>query len=413
MQSPAQRSFACSHCEKPIYIPHDLPPTRANCPHCSALVTSPALPSLTAENSPTIVPRAAEREKQPIADTTATIRDRAPGRKTWLFMVVLLTVMITGSTVFYLKFIRPSPPVLLLLAQQPAESDPTILSLTWQNHAREVLGNFFQATTAEEKARYVIGGLQTVERLRSTWGDQLLEETAIPVEDFAPIFTGSEEGIIPIYLLMYDRPVQYQIKTFFRPLVSMEVMQGAEQLDPLTKTLTDPSNFEQAPLKVQIYLKPCEDGLRLDYDLYLQTRYRTLQQFVDKAPVNAEGTFRVVLVEDAPLPVEKKKQLRIYRITDPVHLSDSYRCCASSTSEIAQKMSDIHWYGIPGKKAHFAAATVTLRKISAETILLEKLVCWDFDGLAGTPGNSLPRNEVRKIPSAELSTEPPSLLTDP
>lgn len=273
--------------------------------------------------------------------------------------------------------------------------------------------HFFQAKTAEEKARYVIGGTETVKRLQSTWGNQLFEETAIPVEDFAPIFTDNSEATIPIYLLMYDRPVQFQLKTFFRPLVSMEVMQGAEQLDPLTKTLTDPANFEQAPLKVQIYLKPCEDGLRMDYDLYLQTRYRTLQQFVDQAPLNAEGTFRVILVEDAPLPVEKKKQLRIYRITDPVHLTDSYRCCASSTSEIAQKMSDIHWYGTPGKKAHFAAATVTLRKISAETILLEKLVCWDFDGLAGAPGNSLPRNQARKAPTTEPSPESPSPLTDP
>lgn len=328
-------------------------------------------------------------------------------------MILLLVLMLIGSTVFYVKFVKPSPPPLLSPRQQPENSDPTIVSLTWHNQAREVLDNFFSAKTPEEKARYVIGGMQTVERLRSIWGNQLFEETAISADDFAPIFTGTEEGSEPIYLLMYDRPMQFELKTFFRPLVSMEVMQGVETLDPLTKTLTDPSNFEQEPLKVQVYLKPCEDGLRLDYDLYLQTRYRTLRNFMDRSPVNSEGTFRVVLVEDVPLPVEKKKQLRIYRITDPVHLSDSYRCCASSSSEIARKMSDIHWYGSLGTKAHFAAATVTLRKISQETILLENLVCWDFDGLAGTPGNSLPKNPAKRAPSAEPLIDPSSPLTDP
>lgn len=328
-------------------------------------------------------------------------------------IVALLVIMIAGSILIYIQTVKQLPPALPPASRQPETSDSTVLALTWHNQAREVLENFFSARNAGEKARCVIGGIKTVERLQSTWGNQLFEESAIPVEDFAPIFTGTEDGIEPIYLLMYDRPVQFELKTFFRPLVSMEVMQGVETLDPLTKTLTDPSNFELEPLKVQVYLKPCEDGLRLDYDLYLQTRYRTLQKFVEEAPVNSAGTFRVVMVEDVPLPTEKKKQLRIYRVTDPVHLSDSYRCCTSSASDIAKKMSEIHWYGSVGAKAHFTAATVTLRKISTETILLENLICWDFEGLAGTPGNSLPKNPATKNQAAESSIVSPNPLTDP
>ena len=405
MHAPAQRSFACPSCQKSIFIPHDLPPTTAACPHCAVMVTSPPLQGTMASPAPVLTP-AKSTLPLPPADLHSEIESAEKSKSPLLLSFVLLMLVMFGGIYYYTRFIDVPTPII--------SADPSIAVLEkpsplpslyeWKNQARETLTAFFQATTVEEKARYVIGGRATVDRLYASWGDILFQEAPLSAEDFAPIFTGNESDQDPVYLLMYERPAQYDIKNFFRPLVKMEVMQGAESLDPLTRSLAEPANFLSDALKVQVYLKPQEDGMRLDYDIYLQTRYRTLRSFAEQAPVNAAGNFRVVMLEDVPLPNEKKQQLRVYRVTDPVHISDSYRAITARQSVVSERISPIHWYGNPEKRAHFAAATLRLRKLADGSLMVEELICWDFDGLGGSPGNELPRR-AQRIPTEGNTNE--------
>ena len=39
----AQREFRCVHCNGKILIPRDLSPTTGPCPHCTGVITSPAI----------------------------------------------------------------------------------------------------------------------------------------------------------------------------------------------------------------------------------------------------------------------------------------------------------------------------------------------------------------------------------
>jgi hypothetical protein len=425
MSAPQQRSFACPACQVQIFIPTDLPPTSAPCPRCGTTVTSPALqpapvaleplpariPEPRSTPIPAPVPRTASTKK-PADDTRPPSTSSATP---WIVSAALLLMVIAGSWWFYGKFIKPeSSPV--PISKQPAPPKTTAVSteFTWEGEARHVLRSFFQAQSAEAKARWVIGGKATVERLHALWGERLFAEDPVDPNDFAAILTGEEKSDPPIYLLLYDRPVQMDIKKYLRPLVSMEVMQGTEPLDPLTKTLTEPENFEMPPLKIEAYFKQTTDGLRLDYDLYLQTRHRTLYTFAESAPVAASAVFRVIIIEDVPLFAEKKNQRRVYRITDPIHIDDSYRITTALDSPASKQLSEIHWYGMSGVKSQFAAATVRVSKQAGGEIHLEDLICWDFDGLAGAPG--LPwRGAVSAPTEAE---EPPSSeskpsLTDP
>lgn len=419
MPASAQRSFPCPSCKSLIYIPHDLPPTTANCPHCQVSVTSPApfysSPPSAPEPQPPAPAEPVALSKPTLPFPEVVVAAPPPSAQTmwWLSGLLLLGIM-AGGTYFYLTFVKPAQVSGQVDLPAPKAKSDYLSPLSWRAEAMDVLERFLTAKTPQEKARYVIGGQNTVARLQAYWGQQLYQETAVDAHDFAAIFTGNEEGELPVYLLMYDRPVQYDMKTFFRPLVSMEVIQGVERLDPLTKTLTEPQHFEQEALKIGAYFKPGDDGLRLDYDLYLQTRYRTLHAFAESAAVNSLGTFRVVMVEDVPLADEKRKQLRVYRITDPMHLDDSFRVCTSYQSDVAQRLQEIHWYGTIGKKADFAAATVTIRKITQDTLLLESLVCWDFEGLAGEPGNTLPRYPGirRALPAPETSEDPATSTPD-
>jgi hypothetical protein len=329
----------------------------------------------------------------------------------------LLLVVIAGSWWFYEKFVTPESS-LAPITRQPVSPKPTATSteFTWEGQARHVLRSFLRAQTVEEKARWVIGEKATVDRLHALWGERLLAPEPFNPDDFAAILTGEEQSDTPIYLLLYDRPVQMDIKKYLRPLVSMEVMQGVTPLDPLTKTLTEPENFEMPPLKIEAFFKQTADGLRLDYDLYLQTRHRTLHTFAESAPVGAKAVFRVIIIEDVPLLPDKKNQRRVYRITDPIHISDSYRVTTALDSPASQQLSEIHWYDLSGVKSQFAAATVRVSKHAEGEIHLDELICWDFDGLAGAPGLpwrgavSAP-DDIETAPSKEK--EPTPSLTDP
>lgn len=416
MSAPPQRSFACPACKALIYIPADLPPTSAPCPSCGTTVTSPALPppQQPLEPLPAKIPA-------PVARTAPAIKEEAPPQKPsasnapWFVSIALFLLLIASGAWFYVTYIRPAN-VSAPTTQQATPPEPAAAStaFTWEGQARSVLRSFLSARTPEEKARWVIGGKATVDRLHALWGERLFAEDAVDPDDFATILTGEEQNDVPIYLLLYDRPLQMDIKKYLRPLVSMEVMQGTEPLDPLTKTLTEPDNFEMPPLKIEAFFKQTPEGLRLDYNLYLQTRHRTLKSFAASAAVGTSAVFRVIIVEDVPLQHEKKYQRRVYRVTDPIHIEDSYRVSTELNSPTSQQLSQIHWYGMTDVKSQFAAATVTLRKHSADEIHLENLICWDFDGLAGAPG--LPwRGAIAPPEEAEApdSTEPTPPLTDP
>lgn len=412
MDALAQRSFACPACKAPVYIPQDLPPTSAPCPHCRTVITSPALQPPVAsvplkQEIPAPIPHpvaASEPETRPAASKTP-----------WFVSAALLLLIVGGSWIFYQNFVEANSnhEDISHIPKPDVSRNKPINHFNWQTQARETLQGFLQATTLKEKARYVMHGQETLQRLQPLWGEKLLQEEAIHPDDFAAIFTGEEQTDPPTYLMIYKRPTQYDIKKFLRPLVTMEVMEGADKLDPLTSMLIDPSNYEMPPLQIHTYFKQTADGLLLDWDMYLQTRYRSLQAFVEKAATGGQATFRVIAVQDVPLPHEKKMQRKIYRITDPAHITDSYRIFAPANAEAAQQLSPIDWYQLSNRKAQFVPVTVVLEKMSNDEILLKKLICWDFEGLDGTAGNSPPlrsraelTRDAESSPVAPIPTEP-------
>lgn len=410
MPAPVQRSFACPACKATIYIPYHLEPTSAPCPHCRTIVTSPALEVAVATVPPKrVMPNPiSEVLAPPVAVSEPKISSPSPtsSKTPWFVSAALLLLIVGGSWVFYQNFIDANTDRLDPAAHAGVDDSAVkpIYDFNWQTSARATLNSFLQATTLEEKARYVIGGQETLQRLRSQWGDQLLHEEPIREEDFAAIVIPDAREESPIYLMMYQRPAQYDIKKFLRPLVTMEVMQGADSLDPLTSTLTNPANFELPPLHVYAYFKHTANGLRLDWDIYLQTRYRMLHQFAEKSPAGSEATFRVIAVQDVPLPEEKKLQRKIYRITDLAHITDSYRIYTPTDATVAQQMSPIDWYQVLDQKAQFIPVTIVLKKMPNEELLLKSLICWDFEGLGGTAGNSLPlRTPIPPAPDAVSS----------
>jgi hypothetical protein len=404
MSPPVQRSFSCHSCQGTIYIPFSLPPTTAPCPHCGIVLRSPA-----AETSPATLP--SPRKIQPIPGTQeepAPVKipivfalpeedaeePTAPSKTPWAISTFLLLLLTAAALLFYRELIQPhEKPQASPVA--PITKPTRVSSFQWQPQARELLQKFFAARTPEAKARCVIGGLATVERLQASWGKSLLEEAPLDPDDFAAIVTDATDPNPSVFLMIYERPALYDMKKFLRPLVTMEVMQGIETLDPLTKSLTAPENFELPPLMVQAYMKLVDGQLMLDYDIYLQTRHRTLQRFAESAAPGTLETFRLILEEDIPLARESQSGEHIYRVTDPIHTTDSFRVFAADQARFASKLSSLHWHGVPNAKILHRPATVTLTKRENQRIEITDFVCWEFLGL--------------EKPSTDAPTEPDPL----
>ena len=415
MSSPAQRSFSCSACQGIIYIPHDLPPTSAPCPHCGVTITSPAQPvPIVALPAKREIPAPVSRPTvMPPVETPSAAP--TPSKTPWFISAALLLLVGGGGLIFYQNFVANNA------AQSGNPTKEQVIDrnavtankFTWQTQTRETLRAFLAAKTEAEKARYVIGGEQTLQRLKPIWGKKLLQDEGISEEFFAAINSGDEKQTPPIYLMVYQLPAHHQIKHYSNPLVSMEVTLGAETLDPMTQSLRNPAISETPPLSIHAYFKQTPEGLRIDWDIYLQTRHRSLNHFFESAAVGEKSTFRVIAVQDIPLRHESKMMRQVYRITDPAYLTDSYRVFTPSGAPAAEQLSVIDWRQKTGKIAEFAPITISLQKLANDEMLIEKLVCWEFEGLIGTPGNSPP---LRKLPPTANITEiapSPVAPTDP
>lgn len=403
----SQRSFSFPNCQGTIYIPSDLPPRTAPCPLCSALITSPAkefAPQAAPINRPQVVTSVSPVTQKPITSriTSADLPEEPKSSAVpWIVAFLLILGMSAGAYFLYQNVIikpisdnrnKDIPTILkpgVLIPNDPniiSPNDPKLLDADfihegWQNDAKATLAKFINAKTPSEKAKYVIGGDQTLQRLLKTYGSRIMDESESPADAFVPVDLGEEDSNRKIFMMAYDRPGQFEMLKFFRPLASIEIQHGVEELNPLLEASTKVSNFAMEPMKIQAYFKVSDNGMLIDWDVYLQTRHRTFQSFMDRSSQASSGIFRVIIVEDVPLPDQVNNKLRIYRVGDPAYINDSYRIAVPIGSELEKSLLKINWQGTESIEPLMATATIELSAAADETISISRLVCWEFAGL--------------------------------
>ena len=420
-----QRSFSCPNCQGAIYIPSDLPPTTAPCPLCNALITSPALEPVqqaTTQIAPVTTPQTAPQaasvvRPQVVSPSTTVVQKPITSRITsadlpiepkssivpWIVALLLILGMTAGAYFLYHKFIKtqtadktPNSTLTEIIPAKIIPKDPDDVSPTdakmleseftnegWKAEAKITLDKFITAKTPSEKAKYVIGGEQTLKRLLNIYGARIMDESESPADAFVPVDLGDEDSSRKIFMMAYDRPGQFELSKFFRPLASIEIQHGLEELNPMVEASTKVYNFAMEPMKIQAFFKSTEQGMLIDWDVYLQTRYRTFQAFVERKSKLESGIFRVIIVEEMPSQNEKNQHVRIYRITDPAYINDSYRIAVPIGSAVETSLKKINWYGSDSLDASVATATLEMTASDDNAISISRLVCWEFDGLGG------------------------------
>jgi hypothetical protein len=186
--------------------------------------------------------------------------------------------------------------------------------------------------------------------------------------------------------MTYDQPPQYEMKEFFRPLATLEVQHGIDEADLLLSTLAKAGNFATEPLRVHAFFKRTAEGLKLDWEVFVQTKYRTFETFVKVPEIGNVGIFRVLIVEDVPEKGRLETGTRTYRLVDPANIGDSARINVKFDSETGRALSIINWRGGKENQPITRTATVELKwtgEASAPELEISRFICWEFLGLGG------------------------------
>jgi hypothetical protein len=305
-------------------------------------------------------------------------------------MLVLLVIILIGGGVVYLaskelgKNIEP--PTIKTAAGDPAANEMNYIRIGWQKEAYQVLRGYMAATEAKDKVPFVLNGPQLAAKIEDFYGGGTVIDTDTPADAFSVYELSEEDRRRGLFMMIYDQPPQFEMKEFFRPLASLEVQYGVDEADLLLSTLARVGNFAMEPLRVHAFFKRTPEGLKLDWEIFAQTKYRTFQNFVELPETGQSGVFRTFIVEDVPDKGRAVAGTRTYRLVDPANTTDIARVNVKIDSETGRALSLINWRGTKENRPITRTATVELKWIGDEAspeLEITRFICWEFLGLGG------------------------------
>jgi hypothetical protein len=394
----SQRVFLCTHCSGKIMIPKDLPPTSGPCPYCAKEITSPPLEAPPLATEPVRLETRARSAASGRPAAAPSVRNRVPvadrlprldARR--LVPVGALALVLLAAAAAAIFSMTRTPPAATLEVRAPGhdagQAREQFLQSGWEIEARAVLEGFLAARTAAEKLPYILNGPQLAEVLEEFYGGTRIDDSDTPAEAFAVGELPMENRQRGIFLLDYERPAQLDFREIFRPFVSAEVQLGLEAPGLLVAHTGEAGNFMSEPLRVRAFFKSTPHGLKLDWETFIQTKYRTFLEFVELPGVGERGVFRVFIVEDAPEPGRDPTGFRTYRVADPANTTDSARIRVKVDSDVGKVLSVINWRGIEGATPKAPTATLELAWSGGASVpfelVIQRFICWEFLGLGG------------------------------
>jgi hypothetical protein len=406
MSLPQQRSFNCHACKGIIYIPLNLPPTVAPCPHCGTQVSSPPPPNPFAATPVTLPPSpevpSAPAVVIPPVRTRSAASDSSSGPSVsqssskasvftpafWIVALLLVAISCGGGWMLWNEY--KSQQSLVVDQENEPNSDNEDYSKKlyytegWKIEAEATLSAFIKATTPEEKASHVIGGMETLTRLRKLYGEKVMTESLSSAETFYGVSVRGESEKTNIFLMTHHRPKQFCMNKFFRPLITSEKLHGIEELDDLTESLSNIEHFTMPRHTIQAYFKKTDQGMRLDWDIYAQTRFQTLKNFMEKTTAGSSQEFRVIIYQESISSENRhNKENFYYRVCDPAHIEDNFLISQRRDSSIVSELNKLHVVGSVSKETKIETATVVLEHDGNGNTHIKKFVCWEFAGLGG------------------------------
>ena len=337
-----------------------------------------------------IPPRRDELElPQPEPDLPAsTPKKRSNGILPAMVALVLL-ILAGGAAVYYFNNQMAHDAVAADYSTSPEEEEireANYIRVGWQADAYKTLADFIAGSSVSEKLPHVRDAETLRTKMDLFYGGVVISDNDTPAGSFSVEELGEPDRKRGLFMLTYDQPPQFAIKEFFRPLAPLEVQYGVEEADLLLGTMARISNFAMESVRVYALFKRTEQGLKLDWEVFAQTKYRTFRNFVELPDPGAAETFRVLIVEDVPEKGQAVAGTRTYRVVDPANLEDSARINVKVDSASGKELSAINWRGTKQGTPTTRTATVELEwtgEPENPVLSMKRFICWEFLGLGG------------------------------
>jgi hypothetical protein len=317
-------------------------------------------------------------------------------RKSILLPMVLLLLLVLGGGGAALWWVmnkmgKGDPATVAVNpAMQAKIRESQYSEIGWQEEARQVLSSFLAATTPAGKAAFSIRGSELLPQMNQFYGPGPIDDSDTPLSGFAIGKLLPEDHKRGIFRMVYDQPPQFEMREFFRPLAPIEVQFGLEEPGLLLSSLARASNFSSEAVKVEVFFKREHDGLKIDWETFVQTKYRTFRTFTELPDPGRSGIFRLFVMEDVPERGRASQGTKTYRMVDPAHPTDAVRVEVAVDSELGKSLSLLNWRGVPGAERETKTATLELEwtRDASPRLALKKFICWEFLGIGGQAVNA-------------------------
>ena len=344
---------------------------------------------------PAVIPPPRKSPEAPPSRVAEPVDDKKPARENpaksgliAVLLVLLALILAVGAAIYFVAKEmgnQIAPPVSTSLGD-PEMREAHYIRMGWQKDAYEVLRGFLAASTSKEKLPFILNSEQLAQEVEDFYGGGVINDSDTPSEVFSVYELSEADRRRGLFMMVYDQPPQFDMKEFFRPLATLEVQYGLDQADLLLGTLSRAENFVMDALRVYAFFKRTDEGLKLDWEVFAQTKYRTFQNFIEIPEPGNARVFRVFIAEDVPDSRRAAAGFRTYRLADPANTSDTARVNVEVDSEVGKQLSVINWLGTREARPIHRTATVELVWVGDDDfpeMRIQRFICWEFLGLGG------------------------------
>ncbi len=298
---------------------------------------------------------------------------------------VLLLILAGGAAMLYFLQQMDAP----MSTGSPGDMairEADYIRIGWQKDAYDVLGKFIAGTSVEEKLHYVHNPEILRPHMENFYGGVFINDSDTPAEAFSASELPEADRKRGIFVLFYNQLPQFALREFFRPLAPLEVQYGIDEADSSLSTMARVGDFAMEPMRVLAFFKRTDESLKLDWEIFAQTKYRVFRDFVELPEVGHSEVLRALVQEAVPDEGQGIAGTRTYRFSDPAHPSDSAQIDVVVDSELGRTLSVIDWLGTELNQPITKTATVELEWAGDEAapiLQIKRFICWEFLGLGG------------------------------
>jgi hypothetical protein len=391
-QNSQEFAFHCPKCNGRIVIPFNLPPTTGPCPHCQTTITSPdtainttvidvdlepilETPSLAVPvpvpvpvlapaptpapapaPAPAPTPTCEEPEELKQKEAEKPIKSKKKSNPVVLIFVFLLILGgLGGGAYFVIGMLKPkNDSTGTGVGKQPTKPSVNqppkpIVNLT--------LEKYLTATSLDEKLNYVHNAEQLRPKIEAFYKRKTINEGNILASAFSMVTLPENESKKGFILLNYNQA-------------------------------TPNSTAQQ--IRILAFLKETEQGVKLDWEVFTQTKYRTFSNFIKTPIAGKSEVFRVIVTKDSTTKTPG------YLFSDPAHQTDSVQITPDPKSRARQELDSLLLDSVRSSGPAKYSATIELTWADdpkKPQLQLKRFICWEFLGLGG--------KEIAEIPPSK------------